>query len=135
MVQSVMYYAMEAITRFIVSVALWLHERLSRRPVVEEKPKVEKPTYQGPGFYLVKDSQGRNVLQWVGRATKLSIAIPHVDDLLSYPVPREHLIRVDKPNVRLYFTFAEAASKDWFKEIEALAEIAEKTSKKKEVAA
>lgn len=31
--------------------------------------------------------------------------------------------------MRLYFTFAEAASKDWFKEIEWLAEQAEKAAK------
>ena len=46
-----------------------------------------------------------------------------IPGLVRLPI-RAH--ELGKPPVRLYFTFAEAASKDWFKEIEWLAEQAEK---------
>lgn len=122
MVYSVFYYASEAITRAIVGLTLKIIERMQRRKMVEEKPKEERmiPRY---GLFSTVNEAGLREYMWVGRATKLKVSIP---DLIGLRL-RAH--ELGKPPTRLYFTFAEAASKDWFKEIEWLAKMAEKAGR------
>ena len=120
MVYSVFYYASEAITRAIVGLTLKIIERMRRRRMVEEKPKRKEEVIPRYGFFRTTNEAGVREYRWVGRSTKLIVKIP---DLVGLPL-RAHELR--KPPTRLYFTFAEAASKDWFKEIEWLAKMAEK---------
>ena len=121
MVYSVFYYASEAITRFIVGLTLKIVEHIQRRRMVEEKRREEKPRIPSWGFFSTTNPYGAREYIWIGRATNLKVSIPEL--ITRLPV-KAHELR--KPPTRLYFTFAEAASKDWFKEIEWLAEQAEK---------
>ena len=123
MVYSIFYYATEAITRAIVGLIIKLYEYMQRRRMVEEKPRREEAKPPAWGFFATVNPYGVTEYTWVGRATSLMVSIP---GLIRLPI-RAHELR--KPPTRLYFTFAEAASKDWFKEIEWLAEQAEKAAK------
>ena len=120
MVYSIFYYATEAITRAIVEAILKVYDwwRLRKTRLVTEKRKEEKPVPKW-GFFETINPHGIREYTWVGRHTKLAISIPDLIDLKMPAYP-------GKPPVRLYFTFVEAASKDWFKEIEVLAEFAER---------
>jgi len=124
MVYSVFYYASEAITRGIVGLILKISEYTQRRRMVEEKRREEKPAPSW-GFFSTVNPYGTREFTWIGRATNLRVSIP---SLIKLPVKAHEL---EKPPSRLYFTFNEAASKDWFKEIEWLAEQAEKASGRK----
>ena len=121
MVYSVFYYASEAITRAVVGLILKIVEHMQRRRMVEEKPRREEAKPPSWGFFGTINPYGAKEYTWIGRATSLKVSIPELTTRL--PI-RAHELR--KPPTRLYFTFAEAASKDWFKEIEWLAEQAEK---------
>jgi len=121
MVYSVFYYASEAITRAFIGLILKVAERMRRRRMVEEKPKRKMPPSRG--FFRTVNPAGIAEYTWVGGATNLKVSIP---GFIRLPIPAHE---VEKPPTRLYFTFAEAASKDWFKEIEWLAEQAEKAAK------
>jgi len=118
MVYSVFYYASEAITRFIVGLSLKIVERMQRKKMVTEKPK-EKPAPTW-GFFGTTNPYGAKEYLWIGKATNLEVSIPK---LVKLPIKAHEL---KKPPTRLFFTFSEAASKDWFREIEWLAEQAEK---------
>ena len=122
MVYSVFYYASEAITRFTIGLTLKILEYMQqrRRRMVEEKPKEEKPSVPTWGFFSTTNPYGVREYVWIGKATNLKVSIP---ELVKLPI-QAHELR--KPPTRLFFTFAEAASKNWFKEIEWLAEQAEK---------
>jgi len=124
MVYSVFYYATEAITRAFVGLILKIVEHMQRRRMVEEKRREEKRPAPSWGFFKVVNEAGIPEYTWIGRATNLMVSIP---GLIRLPI-RAHEAR--KPPTRLYFSFAEAASKDWFKEIEWLAEMAEKAGKR-----
>lgn len=121
MVYSIFYYATEAVTRAIVEAILkiydWWQARKAR--LVTEKEREEKPPMPRWGFFTTVNPYGAKEYTWVGRHTKLMVSIP---DLIDLRLPAHP----GRPPVRLYFTFAEAASKEWFKEIEWLAEQAEK---------
>ena len=116
MVYSVFYYASEAITRAVVGLILKIYDLLQRRQIIEKKPKKKRPSW---GFFETTNPYGTKEYVWVSRATNLKVVIP---SLIRLPVTAYR----GKPPTRLYFTFAEAASKNWFKEIEWLAEQAEK---------
>ena len=122
MVYSVMYYATEAIVRAIVGLILKIHEHLRKGAIVRAKEK--KPSEPPPrfGFFKTTNEAGATEYVWRGRSTRLNVQIP---DLLGGLDIRAH----ERPPVegtRLYFSYIEAASKDWFKEIEWLAKQAEK---------
>ncbi|RLF08524.1 MAG: hypothetical protein DRJ60_00235 [Thermoprotei archaeon] len=121
MVYSVFYYATEAITRAFVGLILKIVEHAKRRRIVEEKRREKRPAPSW-GFFKVMSEAGMPEYTWIGRATNLKVAIP---GLIRLPIAAREL---RKPPTRLYFSFAEAASKDWFREIEWLAEQAEKAS-------
>jgi len=122
MVYSVFYYASEAITRAIVSVILKIAELTQRKSMIREKPPEEKmpPPW---GFFATTNPYGVKEYTWVGMSTGLKVSIPA---LISLPIKG---YEVGRQPSRLYFTFSEAASKEWFKEIEWLAEQAEKQKK------
>ena len=122
MVYSIFYYATEAITRAVIGLAIKVAERLHRRRMVAEKPREERKAPPGWGLFKVRNPAGEPEYVWLGRHTNLKVSIP---GLISLPL-RAH--EVGRRPTRLYFTFTEAASKDWFKEIEWLAEQAEKAS-------
>ena len=128
MVYSVIYYAAEAVTRAAVGLALKIAERMQRRRMVEERRREERPASWG--FFATTNPYGAREYTWVGRATSLRVSIPELAARL--PI-RAHAPQ--KPPTRLYFTFAEAASKDWFKEIEWLAEQAERAASERRGAA
>jgi len=121
MVYSVFYYASEAITRAVVGLVLKIVEHMHRRRMVEEKPRREEAKPPSWGFFGTINPYGAKEYTWIGRATGLKVSIPEL--ITRLPI-RAYELR--KPPTRLYFSFAEAASKDWFKEIEWLAEQAEK---------
>lgn len=129
MVYSVFYYASEAITRFIVGSIIKIMEMKERRKrrIIEKKEKEERPRPQW-GFFSTVNMYGAREYTWVGKHTDLKVSIP---SLVRLPI---RAYETEKPPTRLYFTFAEAASKNWFKEIEWLAEMAEKSSKGEESA-
>jgi len=120
MVYSIFYYASEAITRAIVGFILKVFEYMQRRRMVTEKPKEERAAPPTWGFFTITNPYGAKEHVWIGRSTNLMVSIPN---LINLPIKGHE---VAKPPTRLYFTFKEAASKDWFKEIEWLAEQAEK---------
>jgi len=124
MVYSIFYYATEAITRAIIEAILKIYDwwRLRKMKLVTERKREEKPTPRW-GFFETVNPHGVKEYAWVGRHTRLMVSIP---DLIGLKTVQAH---PGKPPVRLYFTFAEAASKDWFKEIEALAEYAERAAR------
>jgi len=118
MVYSVFYYAGEAIARAVTSLVLKLYGRMAGKPVVEEKPKEEKPPSWG--WFEATTPFGREY-RFVGRYTNLRISVP---DLIN--MPRFIESHGGYPHERLFFTYSEVASKEWFKEIEALAELLRK---------
>jgi len=124
-VYSVFYYATEAITRAVVALIIRVYEHLRRRRMVEERRRREEARPPTWGFFKTVNPYGAAEYTWVGRATNLMVSIPA---LVRLPV-RAHEAR--GPPTRLYFTFAEAASKDWFREIEWLAEQAEKMARER----
>jgi len=123
MVYSVFYYATEAITRAFVGLFLKIIEHMKHRRMVEEKRREEKRPAPSWGFFGTVNPYGVKEYTWIGRTTSLKVSLP---GLIKLPIAAHEL---EKPPTRLYFTFAEAASKDWFKEIEWLAEQAEKVAK------
>ena len=123
MVYSVLYYATEAITRAFVGLILKVAERVQRRRMVEERRRGEEGQASW-GFFKVVNEAGVPEYTWVGRATGLKVSIP---GLIRLPIAARELKR---PPTRLHFSFAEAASKDWFKEIEWLAEQAERAARR-----
>jgi len=114
-VYSIMYYAVEAITRAIIGLALKIADLMSgRSKLVSERRREERPQPQW-GLYRTSTPTGEAELIWVGRATGLRVPFLPASTLkpLEAPPPTPQ---------RLYFSFSEAASKDFFKEIEWLAE-------------
>ena len=124
MVYSVFYYGMEAITRAILGFTLKLYEiakKKEKEKVVKKKKKeAPAPTW---GFFSTVNMYNAKEYTWVGKSTNLKVSIP---SLIKLPIKAHETA---KPPERLYFTFGEAASPDWFKEIEHLAELIEKSSK------
>jgi len=126
MVYSTFYYASEAITRAIVGLALriaeWIEEkrRARERRIVKGKKKEAPPPRWG--FFEVTNTAGVKEVRFLGRVTRLDVSIPLLTEvgIKGYKTA---------PPTRLYFTFAEAASKDWFKEIEWLAQQAERRAR------
>jgi len=117
MVYSVFYYAGEAIARAVTSLVLKLYG-MARKPVVEEKPKEEKPPSWG--WFETETPFGREY-RFVGRYTSLRLSVP---DLIN--MPRFIESQRGYPHERMFFTYSEVASKEWFKEIEVLAELLRK---------
>jgi len=119
MVYTVFYYASEAITRAVVGLVLKIFEYMRRRRMVVEKPPREERRVPAWGFFSTVNPCGVKEYTWIGRSTRLLVSIPA---LVEIPIEAHE---VAKPPTRLFFTFREAASKEWFKEIEELAKIAE----------
>jgi hypothetical protein len=109
MVYSALYTLSKAITDIIIKVLMG-----RRRKVVKEKPREEVPRY---GWFETATPLGYSESVYVGKATALHVVIPHIVEATTELVPSFRA----RPPARLYFTFLEASSKDWFKEIEALA--------------
>lgn len=119
MVYSVFYYATEALTRAVVTTILKIYERMQRIKAVKEKEE-KPPKPPARGFLASVNPQGVREYVWFGKATKLRVSIP---ELVELPIRASG---GGRPPVRLYFSYSEAASKGWFKDIEWLAEQVEK---------
>jgi hypothetical protein len=113
MVYSALYTLSKAIADILVKILL-----ARRRRIVKEKPREEIPRY---GWFEQQTPLGYPESMYVGRYTALQVFIPHVVEATTGLVQSYK----SKPPIRVYFTFSEAASKEWFKEIEALAKQAE----------
>ena len=113
MVYSALYTLSKAITDVLVKILL-----AKRRKIVKEKPREEIPRY---GWFESQTPLGYTESVYVGRYTAVHVSIPHAVEATAELVPSYKSSYKSKPPTRLYFTFAEAASKEWFKEIEALA--------------
>jgi len=123
MVYSIFYYAFEAITKVIVSIGIKIYEWLKKAPLIKEKEVEEKyPT--GWGFFSRQNPYGAKEYSFIGRSTKINVSIP---DLIGLRTIRANEGKIPE---RLYFTFGEVASKNWFKEIEELSKAIEKERKK-----
>jgi hypothetical protein len=109
MVYSALYTLSKAIADILVKILL-----AKRRRVVKERPREEIPRY---GWFEAPTPIGYTESTYVGRYTALQVSIPHAVEATAGLVPSYRA----RPPTRLYFTFTEAASKEWFKEIEALA--------------
>jgi len=109
MVYSALYTLSKAIADILVKILL-----AKRRKIVKEKPREEIPRY---GWFESQTPLGYTESVYVGRYTAVQVSIPHAVEATTVLVPSYR----SKPPARLYFTFTEAASKEWFKEIEALA--------------
>ena len=123
MVYTVFYYAGLVFTKiivYIVSKIMGLKARFVGAKEVEEKP----PAPPAWGWFESKSPLGYSEITWVGKATGLTVSLPQPPG--ANPVVQYYS---GKPPARLYFTFREAASKEWFKEIEELAKSVEEGEK------
>jgi len=121
-VYTVFYYAglvFAKIIVYIVSKIMGLRARFVGAKEAEEKPHV--PSW---GWFESRSPLGYSEVVWVGRSTSLMVSLPQPPG--TSPVVQYY---AGKPPVRLYFTFREAASKEWFKEIEELAKRVEESEK------
>jgi len=109
MVYSALYTLSKAIADILVKILL-----ARRRKIVKERPREEIPRY---GWFEQQTPLGYSETVYIGRYTALQVTIPHAVEATTGLVPSYRA----RPQTRLYFTFTEAASKEWFKEIEALA--------------
>jgi len=109
MVYSALYTVSKAIADILVKILL-----ARRKRIVKEKPREVMPRH---GWFERQTPLGYSESTYVGRYTALQVSIPHAVEATTELVPSYR----SKPSARLYFTFTEAASKEWFKEIEALA--------------
>ena len=122
MVYTVFYYAgvvFAKIIVYIVSKIMGLKARFIGAREAEEKPSA--PSW---GWFESKSPLGYSEITWVGKATGLAVSLPQPPGIS--PVVQYY---AGKPPTRLYFTFREAASKEWFKEIEELAKRVEESEK------
>jgi hypothetical protein len=123
MVYTVFYYAGLVFTKiivYIVSKIMGLKAGYVGVKEVEEKP----PAPQAWGWFESRSPLGYSEITWVGKATSLTVSLPQPPGV--NPVVQYYS---GKQPVRLYFTFREAASKEWFKEIEELAKSVEEGGK------
>jgi hypothetical protein len=121
-VYTVFYYAgmvFAKIIVYIVSKIMGLKARFIGAREAEEKPSA--PSW---GWFESKSPLGYSEITWVGKATGLVVSLPQPPGIS--PVVRYY---AGKSPARLYFTFREAASKEWFKEIEELAKRVEESEK------
>jgi len=121
-VYTVFYYAGIVFTKiivYIVSKIMGLKARFIGAREAEEKPSA--PSW---GWFESKTPLGYSEITWVGKSTSLIVSLPQPPG--TSPVVQYHS---GKPPTRLYFTFREAASKEWFKEIEELAKRVEESEK------
>jgi len=124
MVYSVFYYAFGAIGRAITELVLRIYEwREAKKKVFAERKKAA-PAPPSWGFFRTANPYGNYDLTYVPRNTALTVTIPA---LIKLPVKSHEKARATEE--RLYFTVKEAASKEWFKEIEELAKMIEKGGK------
>ena len=122
MVYTIFYYAGLVFSKIIVYIVLKLLKIKSRFISEKKREEREKPAPTW-GWFESRSPLGSEIV-WVGKATNLNVTIPHVA-----PTTKPVTTHTGKPPARLYFTFTEAASKEWFKEIEELAKIAEEREK------
>ena len=121
MVYSVFYYAFGAIGRAITELVLRIIEwREAKKKVFAERKEKAAPTPSW-GFFKTANPYGNAELTYIPRNTALTISIP---ELVKLPIKAHEKARA--PEERMYFTVREAASKEWFKEIEELAKMIEK---------
>lgn len=113
MVLTVINYGLEFFIRVAIKLAFSIKDFLEReeRKLIEEKKREELPRW----WIQQDDEAGRSVLAWNG-SLRVSIPTTHIQPNIPNVIYRE------KPPTRTYFTFKEAASKDFFKELERLVE-------------
>jgi len=116
MVRSIALYIGETLGRALAALVLRLLR--AKRPFVEEKPRREKPPSWG--WFETANVFGAREYVFVGRYTNLRIRIPDYPSALRIPA-----YKASPPGERMLFTYSEVASKEWFKEMEALAEMLE----------
>jgi hypothetical protein len=120
-VYTVFYYSGVILTRAIVYI---ISKILGLRRFVREVGREEKPPAPSWGWFESKSPLGYGEITWVGKSTSLIVSLPQSPGVS--PVVQYYS---GKPPVRLYFTFREVASKEWFKEIEELAKRVEEGEK------
>jgi len=118
MVYSITYYATEFLVRAVLSLYYGIKEWLERVSHVEEKemkPPLVPPSYVG--WIRKHDEAGNEVLEWYGNINA-RIPTSHIDI-----VTNAINLAEKSPPTRRYMTFSEMASKNWFKEVEALSKM------------
>jgi hypothetical protein len=120
-VYTVFYYSGVVLTKAIVYI---ISKIMRLRRFVREVEREEKPPAPSYGWFESKTPLGYSEITWVGKATGLVVSLPQPPGV--NPVVQYYS---GKPPTRLYFTFREAASKEWFKEIEELAKRVEESEK------
>jgi hypothetical protein len=118
----VVYYSGVVLTRAVVYI---ISRITGLRRFVRAVEREEKPPAPSWGWFESKSPLGYSEITWVGKSTSLVVSLPQPPG--TSPVVQYHSGR---PPVRLYFTFREAASKEWFKEIEELAKRVEEGEKR-----
>jgi len=112
MVQTIFYYGFEFLTKVIVKLYFTIKDLLERRRVIKEKEKRKPTVYHG--WVRQTDEAGNPIIQWHGL---MPIRIP-----VSHVTPRIVNVTIaEKKPTRLFTRFDEAASKDFFKELEEIA--------------
>jgi hypothetical protein len=120
-VYTVFYYSGVVLTKAIVYI---ISKIMRLRRFVREVEREEKPPAPSYGWFESKNPLGYSEITWVGKATGLVVSLPQSPGV--NPVVQYYS---GKSPTRLYFTFREAASKEWFKEIEELAKRVEESEK------
>jgi hypothetical protein len=120
-VYTVFYYSGVVLTKAIVYI---ISKIMGLRRFIKAVEREEKPPTPGWGWFESKTPLGYSEITWVGKSTSLIVSLPQPPG--TSPVVQYH---GGKPPVRLYFTFREAVSKEWFKEIEELAKRVEESEK------
>lgn len=122
MVYTVFYYSGVVLTKAIVYI---ISKIMGLRRFVRAVEREEKPPAPSHGWFESKSPLGYSEITWIGKSTSLIVSLPQPPG--TSPVVQYHS---GKSPVRLYFTFREAASKEWFKEIEELAKRVEESGER-----
>jgi len=120
-VYTVFYYSGVVLAKAIVYI---ISKIMRLRRFIREVEREEKPPAPSYGWFESKTPLGYSEITWVGKSTSLIVSLPQPPG--TSPVVQYHS---GKSPTRLYFTFKEAASKEWFKEIEELAKRVEESEK------
>jgi hypothetical protein len=120
-VYTVFYYSGVVLTKAIVYI---ISKIMGLRRFIKAVEREEKPPAPSYGWFESKTPLGYSEITWVGKSTSLIVSLPQPPGIS--PVVHYY---AGKPPARLYFTFREAVSKEWFKEIEELAKRVEESEK------
>ncbi|MEM1554595.1 MAG: hypothetical protein QXJ72_06915 [Thermoproteota archaeon] len=115
MVQTVLYNGIELIAKLFVKTFFWVKDLLERKKIRFLEKKKEKPEIKLRGWVFQPDEANNPSLIWHG-GISVKIPISHIRPHVS------EFTVTKKPSTRYFFTFHEVASKDFFRELELIAE-------------